>query len=73
MRLLARLDHYGLGDPNNNEGHVGDRCSACEWPMLDHPSRAGVSATWPHRRHAAANLLFDRLDRFLARIGGMHS
>jgi hypothetical protein len=41
--------------------------------VLDHPSRADVSATWPHRRHAAANLLFDRLDRFLARIGGMHS
>lgn len=70
-RFLARLDAQGLDDPDNNEGFIGDRCNVCEWPMIDHPARGGAAAKWPHRRHAAANLICDWLDRTLARISGI--
>ncbi len=28
--LLERLDAYGMGDPDNFEGHPEGRCNVCE-------------------------------------------
>lgn len=64
-RLLDKLDAFGLDDPDANEGFPEDRCPVCDWPMTDHV-RGGYGgltptlprAIWPHRRAAAAALMF---------------
>ncbi|MCG5431251.1 hypothetical protein LV457_02965 [Mycobacterium sp. MYCO198283] len=58
MRLLARLDAYGLDWPSSTEGHPEDRCGLCGDPVVDHPA---VPVTrWRHRLHAALDLLMQR-------------
>lgn len=66
-RLLGRLDAYGTGDPDFNEGHPEDRCPLCERAVIDHPARWPGSrpswrhpAKWPHRRAAAIAILLNR-------------
>ena len=68
---IARLDTFGMNDPDNNEGHPEDRCTVCERPIGDHRptySSPRVPARWPHRRAAAAALAGQWWDRLLARL-----
>lgn len=71
MTLLARLDAYGTDDPGFREGHWTDRCPLCERPVRDHVyphglADTGARAKWPHRRAALADMLGERIDRWLA-------
>lgn len=65
---LHHLDVIGMDDPDNNEGHPEDRCSICEWPIIDHPGRERWNgrwtvgaAKWPHRRAVLIGLILGRL------------
>ncbi len=71
MLTLGALDLYGRSDPDNNEGHPEDRCTVCEWPVVDHLptySSARIPARWPHRRAAVLALSGERWDRLVARL-----